>query len=61
MHSRHKDGFTTDPVHVDTGTSFQVIEMDVSKLGDEVDNIILGADLQMVTYVQVEHTFLPRI
>ena len=40
-----KDGLSTDPVHVDTGACLQVIQMDVAKLGDEVDHIVLGAHL----------------
>ena len=46
MHSRHKDGLSTDPVHVDASASLQVIEMDVAKLGDQVDHIVLSTDLR---------------
>lgn len=41
MDGSHKDGLPADAVHVDTGTSLNVIEMDVAKLGDQVDDVIL--------------------
>ena len=46
MDSSDKDGLSTDAVHVDAGASLNVIEMHVAKLGDEVDNIILGTHLE---------------
>lgn len=46
MHSSHKDGLPTDAVHVDTCGGLNVVQMDVAKLGDHVDDIILGAHLQ---------------
>ena len=46
MDGRDKDGLSTDAVHVDTGGSLNVIEMDVPELGDHVDYIILGTDLK---------------
>ena len=41
MDSCHKDGLSTDAVHVDASAGLNVIEMDVAKLGDQVDDIIL--------------------
>ena len=41
-----KDGLSTDAVHVDTGGSLDVVEMDVPELGDHVDHIVLGTDLK---------------
>lgn len=46
VHCCHKDGFTTDPVHVDASACLKVIEMDIAKLGDEVDHIVLSTDLE---------------
>ena len=46
MHSSHKDGLPTDTVHVDAGASFQVVQMDIAKLGDQVHNVVLGAHLR---------------
>lgn len=46
MRSGHKDGFPTNPVHVDAGASFKVIQVDVAILCDEKDHILLRADLQ---------------
>ena len=40
-----KNGVPTDPVHVDASARLQIIEMDVAKLGDEVDDTILLTDL----------------
>ena len=45
MHCRHKDGLSGDAVHVDAGASLQVIEVHVAKLGDQVDDVVLGAHL----------------
>ena len=41
MDSSDKNGLTTDAVHVDTGASLNVIEVDVAKLGDQVDDVKL--------------------
>ena len=46
MNGRDKDGLSANPVHVDTCPSFEVVEVNVAKLGDEVDDIILCAHLQ---------------
>ena len=43
---RDKDGLPADPVHVNTGASLQVIQVDVAIFGDEKDNILLRADLE---------------
>ena len=40
MDSRHKDGLPADPVHVDAGACLQVVQVDVAKLGDEVDHMV---------------------
>lgn len=42
-----KNGFPADPVHVDTGSSLQVVQVDVTIFGDEKDYILLGADLNV--------------
>jgi len=42
-----EDGLPTDPVHVDAGARLQVVQVDVAVLGDEEDDILLGADLWM--------------
>ena len=41
MDGSDKDGLAADAVHVDTGASLNVIEVDVAKLGDQVDDIEL--------------------
>lgn len=41
MDCSDKDGFTADAVHVDAGTSLNVVEVDVAKLGDQVDDVKL--------------------
>ena len=41
MDGCHKDGLPTDAVHVDTGASLNIVEVDVAKLGDQVDDVIL--------------------
>lgn len=46
----NKNGLPADPVHVDTSSSLQVIQVDIAIFGDEKDNILLGTDL----YVQKE-------
>lgn len=40
-----KDGLAADPVHVDAGSSLQVVQVDVAVLGDEEDHVLLGTDL----------------
>lgn len=45
MRCGDKDGLATDPVHVDAGSSLQVVQVDVAVLGDEEDHILLGTDL----------------
>lgn len=40
-----KDGLPTDAVHVDAGARLQVIQVNVSILGNEENNIVLGAHL----------------
>lgn len=42
----NKNGLSTDPVHVDTGASFQVIQVDVAILCYEEHHIVLVTDLQ---------------
>ena len=42
----NKDGLSTDPVHVDAGSSLKVVEVDVAEFCDEVDDIVLGAHLE---------------
>lgn len=45
MRSGDEDGLPTDPVHINAGASFKVIQVDVAIFGDEKDHILLGADL----------------
>ena len=47
MNSCDENGLSTDPVHIDASSSLEVIEVNVAKLGDEVDHVILGAHLQL--------------
>ena len=47
----HKDCLPTDTVHVNACSCFQVIEMDVTKLGDEVDHIMFSAHLRIITII----------
>lgn len=42
-----KNGLSADPVHVDTSSSLQVIQVDVAIFSDEKDNILLGTDLDV--------------
>ena len=46
MDSRDKDGLSADAVHVDARASLKVVQVDVAKLGDQVDCIVLCADLK---------------
>ena len=45
MGSGHKDGIAADTVHVDACASLNIIQVDVAILGDQVNHIILRADL----------------
>ena len=45
MDGSDKDGVAADTVHVDTCTSLQVIQVDISKFGDKIDDIILCTGL----------------
>ena len=47
MHRGDKNGVAADSVHVDASARLQVVEMDVAKLGDEVDDTIFLADLPL--------------
>lgn len=42
-----KNGLPADPVHVDTSSSLQIIQMDVAIFGDEKNYILLGTDLDI--------------
>lgn len=42
----NKYGLSTDSVHVDTGASFQVIQVDIAIFCYEKHHIMLVADLQ---------------
>ena len=41
MDGSDKDGVTADAVHVNARASLQVVQVDISKFGDEIDDIIL--------------------
>ena len=43
--SGDKDGLCGDAVHVDAGAAFQIVEVDVAVLGDQVDDPVLLTDL----------------
>lgn len=45
MGGRDKDGLAADPVHIDAGSSLQVIQVDVAILGNKEDHVLLGTDL----------------
>lgn len=45
VYSCHEDGLSTDTVHVDASASLKIVEMNVAKLGDEVDDVVLGTHL----------------
>lgn len=47
MGSSDKNGLPADPVHVDTSSSLQVIQVDVAVFGDEKDYVLLGTDLDV--------------
>ena len=46
MYRSNKDGLPTDTVHVDASACLKVVKVDVAKLGDEVDYVVLGAHLE---------------
>ena len=46
MDSCDKDGLFADAFHVNAGASLNVVQVDVAKLGDQIDCIILRADLK---------------
>lgn len=45
MRGCHKNGLSTDPVHVDARARLKVIKMDVAVFGDEKDDVMFGAYL----------------
>lgn len=45
MGSSDKNGLSTDPVHVDTSSSLQVVKVNVAIFSDEKDHILLGTNL----------------
>lgn len=45
MGGSDKNGLPTNPVHVDTSSSLQVVQVDVAILSDEKDYILLRTDL----------------
>ena len=44
--SRDKDGLSADAVHVDARACLEVVQVDVAKLGDQVDHVVLCTDLK---------------
>lgn len=46
MWGSNENGVRTDPIHVYTLPAFQVIKVDVSILGDQINNVVLGTRLQ---------------
>ena len=57
MDGRDKDGLSTDAIHVDTGASLDVVQVDVAKLGDQVDDIILLTHLHEWALIRINTTF----
>ncbi len=47
MGGSDKNGLAADPVHVDTSSSLQVIQVDVAVFGDEKDYVLFGTDLDV--------------
>ena len=45
MRCSHEDCIAADAVHVDTGSSLHVVQVNISVLGDQVDHIVLLSDL----------------
>ena len=41
-----ENGVTADAVHVDAHRRLHVVQVDVTVLGDQVDDVVLGADLR---------------
>lgn len=46
MWRRDEDGLPTDAVHVDAGSSLQVVQVDVAVFGNEENHIVLCTYLQ---------------
>jgi len=53
---RHKDGVSTDAVHVDTGGRLYVVQVDVAVLGDDVDHVVLWTHLTTMLATFTSHT-----
>ena len=47
MRCSDKNSLPTYPIHVDTSSSLQVIEVNVAIFGDEKDYILLGTNLRV--------------
>lgn len=47
MGGSDKNGLSADPVHVDTSSSLQIIQVDVAIFGYQKDYILLGTDLDV--------------
>jgi len=45
MDSSHKDGVSTNSVHIDTCARLKVVQVNVSKFGDKINNIIFSTGL----------------
>jgi len=46
MRSSNKNGVRTDSIHVNTLSTFQIVEVNVPILGNQVNNVILVASLK---------------
>ena len=46
MRSSYKDCVATDSVHVDACSGLNVIQVNITVLGDEIDDVIFRANLQ---------------
>ena len=48
MDGRDKDGLSADAVHVDARASLKVVQVEVAKLGDQIDHTVLCTHLHTV-------------
>lgn len=46
MRRSDEDGLSTDSVHVDANPRFNIVQVDVTVLGDQVNDAVLGTHLK---------------
>ena len=59
MDGSDKDGVTANAVHVDACAGLQVIQVDISKFGNEINDIILCTGLLIEEYKSFESASKP--